>query len=331
MGNLQLELTYSPGTWQVFERCPREFYLRKIRFWGGWQKGAPLPARRAYVCTKMDSPWTVVGNAVHEVIRQVVLYGKLSREEAVERYKEMVRVAFRESRQREWESDPKGATMLFEHYYGESFANEHAKAQMSKAAPRGRIAIENFFDNEVFGHYRDLSDVEVVSSEDWKTVEPVEGVKSRIRLDLALKGEKDGEPAVELTDWKSGQRRPEHRNEQGIHYAVAATELYEVPIEQVALQFAYLALEGGFLYLETYSQEDVVGYRKRVELRMSELRKRWDLWAEERDDDDPQQWPRQTDKRVCQRCEMFHACWGHKQLDRVRELTEPETEEPDLR
>lgn len=248
MAELTNDFTWSFSRAQTFKSCPRKYWLRYYAFWGGWSRGAPEPARRAYFFSKMRTLKMLAGTAVHETLADLLRARAAGREPApaFEQLRRRMNDAWSASRQERWRDlGPKAAPPLFEHYYRVPVAPEQLAALRDHALACVRHHLESELAREIEragpSRWRSIDELEVA---------PIAGIPCFVAPDFAF----DHGDETWLIDWKTGAERDDHalqllayacfaRGKWGLDAArlrafdvmLATGAVVEVPVDDAAL------------------------------------------------------------------------------------------------
>ena len=294
--------SFSFSGWKTYRRCPREWWLRKVLFWRGWEKGTTPARRRAYGLTKMNTVWTLSGKIVHEIAAGEIS-GQRRRipEAAVDYYRFRMSRGWNESESGAWAKDPKRKVNLFEHYY----ELPNAARLFGVARSRGEAAVRNLFSSPAL-ELRERG--RVIVSEQLEQM-MLGDVPVWIQLDAAV--EVDG--LTWVVDWKSGKPRKEDRV-QATLYAVFLHDVRGVPVDELRVAIAYLVEKHEEVFSPTLEEMDAV--REAVHKSALEIRELLEPPAD-RNKAEASAFPPIDDPAICSRCEMFHACKGSRHLPRT--------------
>lgn len=226
-----------------FEDCRRKRYWGKYAMWGGWKETATPLQKAAYRLGKMDNRYSLLGNAVEESVMWVLRQKQAGVTATVDQAYETVTRAFlnkawKESKTRMWQTDPRRHCNLREHYYGD-LDPEAEKAVVTLIAEQTRRCIGNFIE-------RVLPELEGVKPEQEVAIakpgagDPesfsIENVKIYAIPDYVYR---TGE-AFRIHDWKAGKPKERHKDQLTI-YGLWANVKHRVPPEQVRVYIEYLA------------------------------------------------------------------------------------------
>ncbi len=213
--------------------CRRQYYYHYYGSWGGWERSAPPLARKLYILKKVISLPLLVGDVIHRTVAEAlggIMSGNpISVESSERRAVGQFRAAWRSSKRREWESQPRKPN-LFEHYYGGEVTPERL-LRMRDTILR---CMRNFYASGHYGFLQGLGREQWLATETLDSFQ-VSGTKVWATLDLAVRSE----GKVRVYDWKSGQRAGDDIRQMGVYGLYAAARWRKLP-KNILLTTVYL-------------------------------------------------------------------------------------------
>ena len=288
-----------------FESCPRRWWLEKVQAWSGWNRKAPARARLAYRCKQMTSVFALSGRIVHECAENAIKEG-VELGDALEFFETKMRNGWKQARVEaglDYSDRAKHKTNLFELFYintGIDDVHPFARA----AFDRGYKCVEAIYRSKALEGARHGQVEEV---EELRQIE-VRGVPVWVTIDLAYR---DDDGLLWIWDWKTGKRREDDRDQLAL-YALYATSAYGISLEDLRLGLAYLK-EG---VDEEFVVDPIAVERMKDRIEAESLKIRSVLPNPERNEAASASFPETQDSSVCQKCTMFFACKGHRDLSR---------------
>ena len=261
------DLTWSVSRARLFRSCQRAYYYAYYGAWGGWSTDAPTEAQLLYRLKQMKTFALWGGSIVHEVIRDALTRCAMEQKPVVledlqMQARAMLRKGWVESRDRAWMQDPKRATNLLEHYYGEG--REIPREQTDALKESIYSALDNFVRCDT------LAEVLRLPYNCWAEIDKLESfiggelpaddrapafpLKVWCAIDL---GYFDQQGTLHIIDWKTGAEHKEELRLQLACYALYAMKKYQLPLEKISLNGVILN-DGGRLSPYAISQENLV-------------------------------------------------------------------------
>lgn len=203
--------------WQT---CRRAFYYRYV---AAWQSSTEPSVRNKLYQMKGLTPLAALqGRLVHDSVENLIQQHRLGRPlkagPAQEQYAQLVDRFKQTARE-----------TIAEAYNGLAVQEKYFDLILED----GRKQITNFV-NIVWPN---LADLEYLMHEEFENF-VVEGIKVNVKVDYVTKSP-DGK--VVVTDWKTGEERQRDENElQLAVYGMWASSKYDVPLNRVMLELAYL-------------------------------------------------------------------------------------------
>lgn len=211
MASLKNELSWSFSRHKTLQACPRRYYFRHYRHWGGWEEGADAMTREAYRLSKLEHRPTWQGSVVHRVIARSLQAARLGRpvsdpEAVIEEALGWMRQDYRDSRDdvARRSGDFKRHVRFAEHEYKQDDGSPHWRGRWKESADIVTSALRSFFASDLYGFLARLADA------DWMEIEEpdgraqsfdAEGVVVWVKVDCAFR--EGGKPV--LVDWKTGR------------------------------------------------------------------------------------------------------------------------------
>lgn len=297
------EFAWSVSRHREFQECPRRYYLAHYAFWGGWEREASALARACYRFTKMKNLDMWAGEIVHGtiewVLRRLWEEKPVTRDAARGYAVERLRQGWRESKERQWERDPKRRVNLFEHYYG----IEIPKERTDEIKEHVLRCVENFWTSEVFAFIRS------VDRTAWKAIEKRDAfhlgdVKVWVKIDFALAHNE----RFYIYDWKSGREGADDLRQLAC-YALYARAHWKVPYDRLRIVPVYLReLSEAGVQEYAVSPEQLIEAKEEILQSAAHLRAR--LVDPERNLARMEDFPMTTETWRCRRCFFQEVCYG---------------------
>lgn len=210
---------WSVSSDKLWRSCRRAFYYRYV---AGSQPGADPTLRNQLYQMKALTPLAALeGRLVHECIESLIQQHRLGRvlkaPPAQEQYAALVS-----------SYEDKSTERIAEAYNGLAIRHTYFDLVLSD----GQKQIANF----VKIIWPNLADLEYLAHEQFENF-VVGGVKVNVKVDFVTKSP-DGK--VVVTDWKTGDERREENELQLAVYGMWAASKYDVPLDRVLLELAYL-------------------------------------------------------------------------------------------
>lgn len=230
-GELRNELSWSNSRYGMFRECLRRYYYHYYGAWGGWAADADPGTRRLYILKNLKNRYLWCGSLVHDTVAGVLERVRAgvpwpncadTAEAAIVR----MRAEFRQSRDGEYERDPKGALGLVEHHYREAVSDEVWR-QMAALVRR---SIEGFFADPFLTTVRGLAADDWLALEDLQSLE-IDRARVFVKMDLAFRTEE----GATIVDWKTGRRKPQPEGLQLGTYALYASQTWQIPPAAIQL------------------------------------------------------------------------------------------------
>ncbi len=310
MAELKNEFTWSFSRAQTFATCQRRYWLRYYAFWGGWSRGAPELAQRAYFFSKMATLKMMAGTAVHATLADLLRARAAGRTPTppYEQLRQRMNDAWVASKQERWRTvGPKQAPPLFEHYFALSIAPSELTALRDHAV----ACVRHHLDSEL------ARDIERVGPAHWRSIDelevaPIGCVPCFVAPDFAF--DRDGE--TWLLDWKTGGERNDHAF-QLLAYAHFARAKWG--LDPTRLRAFDVMLQSGTVIEVPISATALDGAAEKVRASAEAMRERLvDRAANSARIED---FPPTTDVHECRRCFFQQVC--EARLGTVADLQPP--------
>ncbi|MCP4544662.1 MAG: PD-(D/E)XK nuclease family protein [Chloroflexi bacterium] len=307
MATLKNRFRWSFTRQRCFDECKRLYYYRYYGMWNGWNHDASEEAKKCYTLSKMTNLPMLAGRIVHDVIEGLLKDTRHGRpipalNELQERAVGKLRLAWVQSRDKEWLGDPKRKTNLFEHHYGRDIA----KADTDAVKERVLGSLANLYNSDTFARIRRIKAL------DWKSVEEllhlqIDGFEILLKIDFAA----DFQGVLEIYDWKTG-REDESGIEQLACYALYAEQEWGYSVDTIALKLFYLAIEDVPRESEIRPEQMT---RTRAMI-TDNCRMMQSLLADpENNVADKDIFPMTSDRDTCMRCFFQELCHGGSLID----------------
>lgn len=268
------DLTWSVSRSRLFRTCQRAYYYQYYGAWGGWALDAPSQARLLYILKQMNSFPLWGGSIVHDVIRDCLKEFQATRvlpevSALQEKARAKLNLGWKQSRNREWEKDPKHCTNLFEHYYaqeGQQVSNEEIAALRSKVFD----ALESFRNCDV------LAAIQNLDNSHWGTIDllssfivgelpateiaPALQLKVWCALDFSYM---DNDGILHIVDWKTGNEHKEELRQQLACYALYAMQTHHIPLERLSLEGVILN-DGGRISTYEIKNDAIIAAKDQI-------------------------------------------------------------------
>ncbi|MCA9322320.1 MAG: PD-(D/E)XK nuclease family protein [Planctomycetes bacterium] len=242
MAQLKNELSWSRTRVATYETCPRLYYYQYYQKWNGWSWDASDASKQAYLFSKMTNLPMLVGHAVHETIRRILVGyrdadGSGPADPTDFARREILTRTWRDAKAEKWKRSLKNHPPVFEIYYGVPESELDLKAVGARASQ----CVQTFLDSALHAELRDATErkwlaVDEPPSFDESTKHKLDGRTIWALPDFAR--EIDGGDC-EIWDWKTGRPSP-HDEMQLRSYALFARDRWGYPAERIRLKGFYL-------------------------------------------------------------------------------------------
>ena len=176
----------------------------------------------------------LAGTIVHDEVERTLKAVRYGRNADIVKSKENVIKVFKQSwaqsKNKDWEDNPKWKTNLFEHFYNQKPTDE----ALLDIRDLMLNSIDGFFASDSYRFIQTMSDSQWLAIEDLDSFE-VHGAKLWVKLDFAIRhGER-----VYIYDWKTGKVAKENEVQLAI-YALYAQQKWDVDLNLIRLFDVYL-------------------------------------------------------------------------------------------
>ena len=228
------KFSWSFSRHSAFNACKRKYYYSYYGSWGGWNKDADDLSRKLYVLNKMTSLPMLAGSIVHDEVEKILKTLRYGRNADQEKSKENVikifKQAWSQSKNKEWEDNPKWKTNLFEHYYDQKPSDQ----QLLDIRDLMINSIDGFFASDSYRFIQTMSDSQWLAIEDLDFFEMYKA-KLWVKLDFAIRhGDR-----VYIYDWKTGKVVKENEIQLAV-YAIYAKQKWDIDLKLIRLFDVYL-------------------------------------------------------------------------------------------
>ena len=234
MTDFKNEFSWSFSRYKTFSTCKRQYYYNHYGFWGGWEESADEETKKLYMLKNMTSIPMLVGMVVHKevdrILESIRRGWSISQDKAETEVLTSFKRAWRESKNKEWQENPKWKTNLFEHYYNKELPEEKL-IEMKDVMVN---SIKGFYASDSLAFIKTLSTGEWLSKEDLDSFE-INGTKIWVKLDFAARhGDR-----IYVYDWKTGKEVKEDENQLAI-YTLYAMDKWAIELKFIRLFDVYL-------------------------------------------------------------------------------------------
>jgi CRISPR/Cas system-associated exonuclease Cas4 (RecB family) len=308
MAKLKNTFSWSFSAASDFEECRRRRYWSKYGMWGGWERNADSITKQAYRLNKMTNRWGLMGvaaeNTIMRVLRQHQAGNPISADEAYETVARPFLIQnWKESRGRDWETNPKQFCCLHGHYYG-TMGDENAAI----GAIREQVlnCTRNFI-KKVLPRIGDITreqELPIRTPDMGGDPENItwNGIKMYVIPDYAYRIGNQ----IHIHDWKAGKIKASHRR-QLAGYALWAEVKHGAPIEQIFLYVEYLN-EGKVLPFQL-SREEFDTEKERIGASVAEMTEYLVDFDRARNEPLPiEDWELAANPESCRLCSFYELC-----------------------
>jgi hypothetical protein len=293
--------------------CARRYYWNYYGSWRGWQSDADEEARIAYRLKQLTTLPMVLGQAVHERAREMVL---AVQEGAESPTLDVMRERTRAALNRVWRGArdkagffraPKRIPMLLEPYYGLAISNDRIALTKSKM----ERCLDYLHDWPGWTRLRECDQNDILLFEPTKSVE-YDGLRLYAAPDLVYRTP-DG--AWTILDWKTGEA--EAAEDQLSLYALYLLESDVLPGFDGTARGLIINLDEGEERVIEIRPEHLASARERI--RSSEWRMRGllvGLDAERNEAQPRDRFALPVDTERCRWCPFYELCEGEIQAAR---------------
>ena len=242
MAELKNKFTWSFSSSNDFEQCRRRHYWKKYGSWDGWNKSSDPDKQKAYLLSKMQNRWSLIGVVAEQSIMWMLkqhqsknfvnhndVWNEISRPLLTQKWNE--------SKEGRWNENPKRFCLLSEHYYEKDIDEIAIKKQIANQVKNCILNFEKSFLPR-FSSVEDIQEIKILTPETPGDIEHFifEGVKIYSIPDYAYRINND----IHIHDWKAGKvKTKEHRAQLSL-YALWAIEKYNYNLENIFLYIEYL-------------------------------------------------------------------------------------------
>lgn len=305
--DIQNEFAWSWSRHEMFYDCPRKLYWQYYGSWGGWDAHAPEPAVLSYRLKQIKSVAMLVGQALHEVVRERLRMRRKAADSVPARQikdelERRVLKRLRESRHRDWErfADPKGYAILFEDYYGPGVDEAGQEAALVAARECADGFAKSVYARRAFAIAKErLRIIDPDRFEQMKIV--IDDVSVYAAPDLVVE---DDDGKAHIVDWKTGRVVKANVAQLAV-YGLFVAERLGVPIERVAAHLVYV--RGGETEKHEHLRESVAEARRRIATYTADVRSRL-TDVEHNIAGDVSQFPMTDNRLSCKRCKFQEIC-----------------------
>ena len=238
---------------------------------------------------------------VHDVIETVLhdlKWGRLvTVDELHKRARERMVRQWRESKSKEWEFDPKHRSNLFEHYYGDGSIDRRSVEVRDKI----NRCLENFRRSATYAQLQKIGKTDWVAVEELERF-PVDGSPVWVKIDCSFRDPDTGR--LILVDWKTGKKRPEHRQQLECYALHAVRTMEGIEAEDIVLRPIYL--DTGDEMDLVVSQDDLDALEAKIVGSMGDMRSA--LSDVEGNVAEIDNFPMVKDQRPCRWCNFRELC-----------------------
>ena len=240
MAQLKNELSWSRSRMSTLHACKRQYFYQYYQKWGGWNWNAPQEAKDAYLLSKMSSLPAMVGDAVHQAIKRILIElaqtGEVNREAAaLFARKNILSQRWLDAKDERWKQSASKFPPVFELYYDNAPSPEELKNLGVKVIR----CLDTLLDSDFF------SELQSDNPEQWLMIDPelreapTFRVGSRVVWAIPDFVRKSNGHTIEIWDWKTGRKSP-HDHLQLLSYALYARDVLDVPAKDIRLYGFYL-------------------------------------------------------------------------------------------
>ncbi|WP_423800755.1 PD-(D/E)XK nuclease family protein [Neobacillus sp. SAB-20_R2A] len=234
------EFSWSLSRHKTFLDCQRKYAYDYYIGHNGWKNDAPTISRDAYRLKKITNLEMLFGNAVHDiifnVIKQYLSTNHIpSESELILRLRNILNTAFQDSMHRKslWIARPKYYTMLHEIYYNGSLPVE----KVNDIQERLDVCIKHFFNSKTFTDIINKRQMRFVEAERFRYMK-MNDVKITIVMDFVYRDIQEGKWII--VDWKTGKESFEDRHQLAL-YAMYLQRAFNVKdLDEIEIRNEYL-------------------------------------------------------------------------------------------
>ena len=324
MAELRNEFAWSWSRHNMFYECSRKLYWQYYGSWGGWAPEAGDDAALAYRLKQIKSVSMLVGQALHEVVRDRLRMrpaagGAVPALQIRDEVERRVLKRMRESRNRDWErfADPKRYAILFEDYYLAGIDERERDAALEAVRECTSGFAANVYARRAFGVAKDR--LRLVDPDDFEAMRiTVDGVLVYASPDLVVEDDQGG---LHVVDWKTG--KPAKANvAQLAMYGLYVAERMGVPLERITAHVVYVRY--GEWEKHSRLRDSIAEARKRISTFTADVRSRLTDVADNVAGD-MSQFPMTENRLLCRRCKFQEIC-GRRTAEAVAPADEDDAE-----
>ncbi|MBN1674134.1 MAG: PD-(D/E)XK nuclease family protein [Kiritimatiellae bacterium] len=309
MAELTNTFSWSFSAAEDFEECRRRRYWAKYAMWGGWSRDAAEEPRTAYRLCKMENRYSLLGNAVEQAVMWVLRQKQAGRDATVEEaYQEIARPylnrAWKESREKRWEQNPKKYCCLHEHYYATAGGNEPEEWTRT-VAEHTRQCLANFIASVLPGLAQVRREQEIavatVAQGDPESFD-FGGVKVYAIPDYVYRAG----TAVHIYDWKAGKPRENHADQLAL-YGFWANTKHGIPAANIYVHIEYLLLDSR--EVRQLTEADLQGVEEKIRDSVQDMAEYLVNGDIRRNEPVPKQdWDLASSRGACRWCNFLELC-----------------------
>ncbi|MCP8970769.1 PD-(D/E)XK nuclease family protein [Ectobacillus ponti] len=233
------EFSWSLSRHKTLMDCARKYAYSYYASHLGWKPTAAPLSRHAYRLKQMKHVEMMFGEAVHQVIEEVLQQLRRGlpmpgEELLTQEVRRRLNQSFLDSKHKmeQWRENPKSIHMLHEMYY-EGVLPEEKTAEI-----RERLAacVRNFMQSRTVQEILETKTLHFVEAEKFRSMY-MSGVKVWVVLDFLYRDNTTG--IYTIVDWKTGRETMEDRHQLAL-YAIYVQQKYAIPLEQIRIRNEYL-------------------------------------------------------------------------------------------
>lgn len=310
MGKLKNEFSWSFSAANDFEQCQRKRYWGKYGKWGGWERQAGELQKKAYQLDKMDSLYTILGQAVEDAAMHMLRRHQRGEhcgvDEAYDKIaKPFMNTAWIDSKKEKWRDNPKRYTCLHEHYY-KTLDTGQERALTERLVEQAKRCLGHFSERilpRLANVSRDMEipvdtpgvggDAEHFYCEDVKIYAIPDYVYRR-------------EGAIHIHDWKAGRRKESHLDQLAV-YGLWADVKHRRDGEDICVYVEYL--DEGEIVADVIGANEIERVKTRIETSVADMTEM--LVDADRRRNQPlpmEEWELALDPAICRHCKFFELC-----------------------
>lgn len=310
MAELINKFSWSFSAAEDFEECRRKRYWSKYASWKGWDAKASEVQRKAYRLNKMENRFTLQGRAVELAVRWVLRQTQQGQTVTLEQaYEQIARPflnqAWKESKEKLWQGDPKNRRCLHEHYYPELHTKPE-KEWIAALTEQVKRCIANFVAQVLPRLAGIRPDQEVAIADPEKAGDPesfeLEGLKVYAIPDYVY----HVEDQWHIHDWKSGRPKLEHQDQLAV-YGLWANLKHQVPPEDILVYLEYL--NEGVVACEPVTSEMLENIKEKIRVSVADMADYLEGGDRKRNLPLPREdWDLAPTRQPCRSCKFYELC-----------------------